>query len=292
MSQACIMYRYVPFDEIEKNKYNGTIHYSPNGNVYGYYWYLKALWREWDCIIEDDYESVLPIIPRRLAGSDYELLPELGPYSVNTLHPRRVSDMLDMAKTYSHDSLYPINSSVQASLEDYPAVQNHESWRLDTIEDIETLRSGYTSDVQKLLTEDKDYKFASGIKPEKIVEVDSLSSAQQNALLRIIYNAMHRGIGWSSALLDASGQNYAALSFFVSTHNKVFEIYAADLENTEARSQLLDLVLYNSAGKPNQIVSHYDAGILEGLGFTSYQRQYVRGGKGLLGDVKQWLGAY
>jgi len=55
------MYRIVPFAEIEKNKWNGTIHYAINGNIFGYYWFLKAVIGEWDAIVEEDYQSVMPI---------------------------------------------------------------------------------------------------------------------------------------------------------------------------------------------------------------------------------------
>ena len=79
------MYKFVPFAEIDKNKWNGTVHYAGHGNPYGYYWYLKAVLKEWDAIVEDDYETVFPIIKTPLSTDEYSLLPSLGPYSVNIM---------------------------------------------------------------------------------------------------------------------------------------------------------------------------------------------------------------
>lgn len=283
------MYRYVPFEEIEQNKWNGTVYYSPNGTVYGYYWYLKALWREWDAIVEDDYESVLPILPKRLTKGERLLVPELGPYSVNALTPARIGEMLDLAKQYNRDQLYPLNGRVKSLPANYPSQGTSTGWSLDTIDDIDAIRNSYASQVSTLLAQTHNYKIDSGIKPERLVQVGKLSPVLQNTLLRIIYNAMHRGIGWSSGLLDQSSGEYQALSFFVSTNNKVFEIYAADIDNVSARQRLLDLLIYNSAGKPNQIVSSYQANTLQGMGFSRTDRHLVKVADSLSDKVLKWL---
>jgi hypothetical protein len=284
------MYRYVPFDEIEQNKWNGTVYYSPNGTAYGYYWYLKALWREWDAIVEDDYESVMPILPRRMSRGEDLLVPELGPYSVNALTPARVGEMLDLARQYSQDRLHPLSSRVKKLPDNYPSKGVSTAWRLDTIDDIDVIRSSYDASVTDRLAQSNSYKIDSGIKPEKIVKVGKLSSVLQNTLLRITYNAMHRGIGWSSGMLDQSTGEYQALSFFVSTNNKIFEIYAAELYNSPARQRMLDLLIYNSAGKPNQIISAYQSDSLKEMGFAPVERHKVQVSDSLSDKISKWLG--
>lgn len=284
------MYRYVPFEEIEQNKWNGTVYYSPNGTVYGYYWYLKALWREWDAIVEDDYESVLPILPRRISKGEELLVPELGPYSVNALTPARVGEMLDLARQHSKDRLHPLSSRITKLPKHYPSKSVSTAWTLDTIDDLDVIKGSYDTAVTARLAQSNNYKIDSSIKPERLVKVGKLSPVLQNTLLRVVYNAIHRGIGWSSGMLDQSTGEYQALSFFVSTNNKIFEIYAADLDNTPARQRMLDLLIYNSAGKPNQIISSYQSDSLKKMGFTPIERHKVLVSDSLSEKISRWLG--
>ncbi|MEL7020062.1 MAG: hypothetical protein AAGK47_00510, partial [Bacteroidota bacterium] len=51
-------------EDIEKPRWDGCVHYSPNGNVFGYTWYLDAIAREWDGLVENNYESVMPLVYR------------------------------------------------------------------------------------------------------------------------------------------------------------------------------------------------------------------------------------
>ena len=96
---------FVPFEDIDKNKWNGNVHYSPNGNIYGYHWYLKSVIKEWDAIIEGDYQSVMPIPRRPLTAFEQSLLPYLGPYTVNGYSALRAQSFYMTWKENSKNSL-------------------------------------------------------------------------------------------------------------------------------------------------------------------------------------------
>ena len=49
--------RIVERDDIEKNKWDGFIHYASNSKVYGYTWYLDNVSENWFGIVEGDYET-------------------------------------------------------------------------------------------------------------------------------------------------------------------------------------------------------------------------------------------
>ena len=106
------MFRYIPFEEIEKNKWNGTVHYALNGNVQGYYWYLKAVLHEWGAIVENDYETVMPVLLSPLKDYQRSLLNELGPYSVNLLNKGRTDEIFTLFSKYNKSTIYPTNSGM------------------------------------------------------------------------------------------------------------------------------------------------------------------------------------
>jgi hypothetical protein len=55
----------IPRDELIKEKWNGCVHYAPNGNIFGYMWYLDFVAKDWEALVEDDYVSVFPLVYRQ-----------------------------------------------------------------------------------------------------------------------------------------------------------------------------------------------------------------------------------
>lgn len=286
------MYRYVPFDEIEKNKWNGTVHYAPNGNVYGYYWYMKSVYKQWDAIVEEDYQSVLPILPRSKAEI-YRLTPQLGPYSVNPLSPKRTGAMIDLMLQHADNNYYPANlkSSYQAYTSEKDVAIPYQ--RLELIDAYEALRDGYSSEAIDLIEQAQSgaLRFDSSIKPEKIVAAAThLSEDEKNAYLRIMYNAMHRGIGWSQGITDKETGKYIALSYFVVSHNVVHEILSLADTPAKYRFLLYDMSIKNSAGKPSTLETYLPDAATTGLGFTAGTYPMLKIGKGKLDQFLGFLG--
>ncbi|MDF1694853.1 MAG: hypothetical protein P1U56_03440 [Saprospiraceae bacterium] len=265
------MFRIIPFDEIEKNKWNGTIHYAINGNVYGYYWYLKAVIGEWDAIVEEDYESVMPIITKPLKPHQYNLLKELGPYSVNPLTDQRVGSMLDLLQTHNRSSVYAVHSQVsKRQLATYKTTSRSKAV-LPGGSKYEDLSRTYSDDLSNAINI-KGYdsvKIVSGLKPELLVELLSENDMHKNALMRLMYNAMHRGIGFSSAIQDkASGKTLAA-SFFINSNTTLTEILSYYGGGKKYRQLIFDLMLRNNSGSPFRYETFVSTSDLHEMGFDS-----------------------
>ena len=281
------MYRYVPFDEIEKNKWNGTVHYSSNGNIFGYYWYLKAVYNQWDAIVEDDYVSVLPILPRAHMDQ-YQLTPQLGPYSVNPLSKARTADMISMMLEHTDNAFYPIN--LQSFHEPFHTPKDViiKSQELHLIDSYESIVDGYSSETNQVFDQIKkeEVTFTSSIKPEIIVEQLSLREETKNAYLRIMYNAMHRGIGWSQGIVQKSTGQYLALSFFVLSHNVIHEILCLPTHSSSYKLLLYDISFKNGAGKPTLMVTYHDDEAASALGFDTKSTRLIKINNSLLDPLK------
>lgn len=265
------MYRIVPFKEIDKNKWNGTIHYAINGNVFGYYWYLKAVIGEWDAVVEEDYQSVMPILSQPLSPHQYDLLKELGPYSVNPLSEQRVSEMLALLELRNRTSQYPIHSHVsQSQLNSYNI-----SKRLKAVlpggSQYEKLSESYSDALTHSLDIEgyESVKISSGIKPELMVSLLNENDMFKNAAMRLMYNAMHRGIGFSSMIEDKSSGKILAASFFLNSNSTLLEILSYSKGGKKYRQLIFDLLLRNNSGSPMRFESFYNVDELHEMGFDS-----------------------
>jgi len=265
------MYRIIPFDEINKNKWNGTVHYALNGNAYGYHWYLKAVIGEWDAIVEADYETVLPVFKSPLRHYQYHLLKELGPYSVNPLTEDRVDAVLDLLKKHNKTSQYPIHSEVSYRyLKDLRTTKRMKAI-LPGGSHYETLSSTFSDELTEnlgLLDFDK-VRIVSSLKPETIVALSDENDMYKNACMRLMYNAMHRGIGFSSAIEDKKSGDIMAASFFVNTNTSIYEILSVNKGGKKYRQLLYDLMLRNNSGSPAKFESFDSVNDLHELGFDS-----------------------
>lgn len=264
------MYHFVPFEEIEKNKWNGAVHYAHNGNTFGYHWYLKSILKEWDAIIEDDYESVMPVMRYPVRKDIQALIPEMGPFSVNILNKTRVSTMLDMAEKHHQSAYYPLNRFVPSSTFDPDGADKTPVVQLSARATYDNLAELYDDEVKSIIEQEtKDHlKLISGLKPEDIVAHGKLSNHKKNALMRMMYNAMHRGIGFSSGIREKKSGNITALSFFIYSHDTLHEVFQIPAPRDQ-RFIMFDLLLRNQAGKPVTIQAYEQVEPLLKMGFET-----------------------
>lgn len=265
------MYKVIPFEEIDKNKWNGTIHYSINGNVFGYYWFLKAVIGEWDAVVEEDYQSVMPIFTKPLNPHQYSLLKELGPYSVNPLTDQRVMDMLDLFQKHNRTSQYPMHSQVSKRQLDAFKLSTRNKSVLAGGNQYENLSKTYSDELTKNLNvEGYDaVKISSGIKPELLVSLLNENDMYKNAMMRLMYNAMHRGIGFSSAIEDKASGKILAASFFMNSNSTLIEILSYSKGGRKYRQLIFDLMLRNNSGSPQRYETFFNVDDLHEMGFDS-----------------------
>lgn len=53
--------RYIPQQDIDKSKWDQCIGKATNGLIYGYSFYLDQMARNWDALVLNDYEAVMPL---------------------------------------------------------------------------------------------------------------------------------------------------------------------------------------------------------------------------------------
>lgn len=253
--------RLIKHADLDKNKWSSAVHYSTRGNIYGYWWYLTNTVKEWDGIVEGEYETVFPLIP---VDSDVlasnELVPELGIYSVNVLSEKRVRAILsaipDQYKKYN----FRLNAGVKVPTDMGFMTSTRINHQLMLDKPYEELEEHYSDHQRRELAKalSSGVAITSNVKPEALADFYKEYTTDKNvdfnfhAYQRIMYNALHRGIGFASAIITRE-QEYLAMGFFLFTHGKVMRLFSFESpkgKSVGANALLFDMLLRTNAGRP------------------------------------------
>ena len=258
--------RFVPRAEIDKVKYNSCVHYANNGNIFGYIWYLDFVAKDWDALVEGDYESVMPLPQREGFLGKPELVQpalmrELGIYSIHVLSPKRVRAFLDALPPRFKKVDLVTNEQIDPPADAGFSVEEIPNYQLLLEPAYEELIEKY--DRSLLLGLEKAERAEvipiSNIKPEKLaafyqqhhpagIERDK----NFHTLQRIMYNVLQRGMGFASGVQTAD-KELLAVNFWMYSHHKVISLVPVESPagaRVHALDYLFNMLIRTHAGRP------------------------------------------
>ncbi|MEN0003005.1 MAG: hypothetical protein AAF798_02635 [Bacteroidota bacterium] len=258
--------QYLKRDDIDKVKWNSCVHYANNGNIFGYMWYLDHVAKEWDALVEGDYESVWPLVWRKNMWNGKELyqpnlMRELGIYSINVLSPKRIRHFLEALPDEFRSIDIVLNEQNQLPKETGFQVSEQQNFQLWMDRSYEDISAYYTPALLEALdvARGSDLIPLSSLKPERIADFYLKYSKDRNGkdrnfhtLQRIMYNVLHRGWGFASGIVDREETLYAA-NFFIFSHGKLLSLVPTVSpagEQLGALEMLTDLIVRTNAGRP------------------------------------------
>jgi hypothetical protein len=107
-------------NQIDKNRWDKTMKASPNGMVYGYSWYLDAVFPTWSALVSEDYSYIFPITSKRKIGLSYWYSPiytmQLGVFSSKELS----DEVLKLFYALLPNSIISYDFSVNAKIQQIP----------------------------------------------------------------------------------------------------------------------------------------------------------------------------
>ena len=93
------MIHYLKHEEINKEKWDEVIRFSPNSLIYAYSWYLDIVAPHWDALVNDDFTSVMPLTRKKKWGIHYLYPPhftqQLGVFSLNPITAEEVDNFIE-----------------------------------------------------------------------------------------------------------------------------------------------------------------------------------------------------
>jgi hypothetical protein len=235
--------RFVPFEDIDITRWNSCIHFAINGNVFGYHWFLKNVAREFDALVEGEYESVMPLLKGQSRWNYPTLIHpreigRLGIFSVHVLSPARIQKFLQAIPDHflGRDILF--NEFNQAHLKQMEEATPSSLHELDLSKPYEIIRESYDTGVIEQIEKSRAQNWLphSQIKPEELVRFFSSidPNTDTHMWMRIHYNLMHRGTAFPTVYAQSDGSISAAALFAYS--NGFFTLLNYKAEDSKAQS--------------------------------------------------------
>ena len=146
-----MMVTYLEHNAIDKPKWDALV--AECGNIYAYSWYLDIVHPGWDALVEDDYQSVMPLTGGKKFGVNYLFQPyfvqQLGVFSRSLTAETTEACLKAIPSKYRFAEIR-LNED-NAFAEDAPGVAYHRNVLLDLGQGYEILHSRYHQNAKRNL---------------------------------------------------------------------------------------------------------------------------------------------
>ncbi len=287
------MIRYLTHTAIDKEKWDNCIDQSFNSLPYAYSWYLDIAHKSWDALIEDDYERVMPLTTSKKWGLSYWYQPffvqQLGVFSKGILNAEIVAAFLSqIPKSIKYVDI-KLNSLNQLN-EHHKGAKWHKNHLLDLIYPYDKLKTNYNTNTKRNLKKagKSDLSLMKNIRPEDVVKLfrenrgatlEKWADAHYQTLNRLMYAAIHKGMGTAYGVYTSTNELCAA-AYFIKTRDRLIFLFSGTnnlAKETAAMTFLLDGVIAEYAKR--QMVLDFEGSDDENLarfykGFGSSEVHY------------------
>ena len=289
------MIRYVINSKIDTEKWDNCIKLSFNGIVYAYSWYLDIVHENWDALIEDDYERVMPLPGSRKLGVSYLLQPyfvqQLGVFSKNILTPAIVQLFIEnIPKKYKLIDIN-LNSFNTTDTNSFDITPN-KNYVLDLINKYPVLSKKYSTNTSRNLKKSlkNNLNLVKGVKPENLIQlfkdnrgkkIKNWKEKEYYRLHRLMYTAIRKGRGQAYGVYTEQNQLCAG-AFFLKSQNRMIFLFSAaseEAKKTAAMTFLIDSVIRDYS--PGELVLDFEGSNDKNLarfykGFGAKEVEYLR----------------
>ena len=293
------MISYLTHNQIDMQRWDKCIAQSPDGNVYCWSWYLDVVHPGWESLVEDDYETVMPLTGNKKFGINYLFQPffsqRLGIFSKKEISAEKTSEFLEaIPEKFKFAEFNCESFSVTKDFKDSKlcAITPHRNIELSLANDYSTIFANYNSNTKRNLAKAKkeNLQIVEDAEPSLIVELFRKNRGQEikhwgdieyARLLNLIETAKKHESCLVLAAKNSDNQIVAG-AFFMMSHNKIVFLFSgSDESNKESHGLtfLLDYVIEKFSGSGK--ILDFEGSDNEGL---------ARFYKGFGGEEKYYLG--
>lgn len=233
------MISFLPHEKIDKQKWDQCIDDSINGMIYGYSWYLDIVCPLWTGIVEDNYESVMPLCVGKKYGIPYLYQPkfsqQLGVFSKNSNRLNDITPFVEaIIKNYQFVEIF-FNSQNHFP-EDLFSVEKKINLELDLNKPYEDLSNQYTTNLKRNISKalQSGISVHKNIRPEEIISIfkenkgkiiHGLGSHDYHVLEKLIYTCIYKGKAEIWGVYTNKNQLCAGV-FFIRSHKRFIFLFS------------------------------------------------------------------
>lgn len=257
------MIRYLKHNEIDKIKWNECIDRSNNKLIYAFSWYLDIVSPNWDALVDDDYEAIMPLPNKSKHGIKYIFTPryvqQLGIYAKNLNHELESQFISEIPSFFKLIELsLNENNSLTANL----SAEKKINYKLNLEKSYSGIQRGYNRNCKRNISKAKNtgLSISKSITPETFSEfikinlekqIDKISSDDFNLLLQITKECIDRNKAEIICVKNKAGETVAVGSFLLFSNRIIFSVCASSTEgkNNQAMYLLVNSQIEKYAGQ-------------------------------------------
>lgn len=301
------MIRFLKHNEINKNKWDKAIDLSVNNLIYAYSWYLDKVSPGWFALVENDYESVMPLTGNKKYGVNYIYPPyfaqQLGVFSKEKLSAGKVQEFLNAIPSQYKFIEANLNTANTFDLDGFK-IKKNTNIELALDVSYETLREKFSEDTRRNIKKADKHEVALEkiISPEELIfifrknigkKINNLGDKNYKTLLSLINTCRQKGFAevWGAR---ADGKLCAGVVWLIKDNRSIFLFSATDAlaKKTGAMFFLIDQFIREHAGR--KMILDFEGSNLPGLarfykGFGSEEYVYLQVRKNNLPKIIKWI---
>ncbi len=255
--------QYLTNQQVDKSKWDNCIEKAGNGLIYGYSFYLDQMAKNWDALVLNDYEAVMPLTWNKKYGIHYLYQPfltaQLGLFDNNVNAELLESFLKTIPAKFKYWNFY-LNHRNVFPLKEFNLYQRT-NYVLDLNKSYDDLYNNYRENIQRNIkkalqagsTVQKDFEVAKVIELAVAQMKSHTTESKENiGRFRKLYQYLHgRGMATTYGIFSAQNMLLASCVFFFS-HNRAYYILVGnhpDGKTTGASHALIDAFIKDHAEK-------------------------------------------
>ncbi len=271
--------QYLKNNQINYAKWDACIDKSLNGITYAYSWYLDCVCPEWEALVEDDYNTVMPLTAGKKYNISYLYQPwfaqQLGIFSLKMPNKNAIEAFIKKIPTkykFIEIRLNTYNYFDDPTFE----IKENKTYQLDLVESYNHIFRNFSVNTRRNLSKglNNNILISKGIAINTIIEfykntvgdpILKLKEDTYNILQRIVSYSLNKKIGEAYGAYNQHNE-LCAMAFFLNTHQKsIFLISAANEMGKENRAMFMLVNYYISKYSERNLVLDFEGSNDEGI---------------------------
>ena len=250
---------------IDKAKWDALI--AECGNIYAYSWYLDIVHPGWEALVEDDYQSVMPLTGGKKFGVNYLFQPffvqQLGVFSKSPMTAEMTEAFLKAIPSKYRFAEIRFNEG-NAFAESAEGVEYHRNVLLDLNQEYEVIRANYHQNTKRNLAkaESNNLQLVETVIPYHVVALfrdnrgallDKWGDAEYNVLTHLAKVAQKRNAAFMLGVSEKGVGQLICAAIFMKTKDRITFLFSGLTEEgkqRQAMTYLLDQVIQQHSHQP------------------------------------------
>jgi len=259
------MIHYLEHNAIDKAKWDALI--AECGNIYAFSWYLDIVHSGWEALVEDDYQSVMPLTGGKKFGVNYLFQPyfvqQLGVFSKSPLTAETTEAFLKAIPSKYRFAEIRFNEG-NAFDEGAEGVEYHRNVLLDLNQEYNAIRANYHQNTKRNLAkaESNNLQLVETVIPYHVVALfrdnrgallDKWGDAEYGVLTHLAQVAQKRNAAFMLGVSEKGVGQLLCAAIFMKTKDRITFLFSGLTEEgkqRQAMTYLLDQVIQQHAHQP------------------------------------------